>query len=89
VRAFDPTKALSLPLRRHSINHAIDLDGSVLRPKIYGLTRIETKVVKAYINEILGKGFIYLSTLPYAVLVLVVKKLGGGLRIYINYWALN
>ena len=37
----------------------------------------------------LGKGFIRLSTSPYIALVLIIKKLDGGLRVYINYRVLN
>ena len=46
-------------------------------------------MVKEYINNILGKGYIRPSTLPYTALVLIIKKLDGGLRIYIDYRALN
>jgi hypothetical protein len=61
----------------------------VSRPKIYGLTRTETEAVKAYIDEMMGKGYIRPSTSPYAAPVLVVKKPGGGLRICVDYRALN
>ena len=37
----------------------------------------------------LGKGFIRLSSSLYTVLVLIIKKSNGGLRVYINYRALN
>ena len=40
-------------------------------------------------EEILGKGYIRLSTFPYTAPVLIVKKLDGGLRIYIDYRILN
>ena len=36
-----------------------------------------------------GKGFIRPSTSLYAALVLIVKKPNGGLRVYIDYRALN
>ncbi|KAK1911178.1 hypothetical protein P3342_011780 [Pyrenophora teres f. teres] len=45
--------------------------------------------VKAYIDEMIGKGFIRLSTSPYASPVLVVKKPSGGLRICVDYRGLN
>jgi hypothetical protein len=61
----------------------------VSRPKIYGLTRTETEAVQAYIDEIMGKGYIRPSTSPYAAPVLVVKKPGDGLRICVDYLALN
>ena len=40
-------------------------------------------------NEMLGKGYIRPSTSPYIALVLIVKKLDRGLRIYIDYRSLN
>jgi hypothetical protein len=47
------------------------------------------KVLKAYINEELRKGFIRPSNSPYAAPVLVVKKPRGGLQICIDYQQLN
>ena len=47
------------------------------------------KVLKAYIDKELRKGFIRLSNSPYAAPVLVIKKPGGGLRICIDYRQLN
>jgi len=39
-----------------------------------------------YINKIIGKGFIKPSILLYALPILVVKKLGSSLYIYVNYY---
>ena len=46
-------------------------------------------MVKQYIDEILGKGFIRRSTLLYAASVLIIKKPDRGLRICIDYRSLN
>ena len=46
-------------------------------------------MVKEYVKDILGKGYIRPSTSPYTAPVLIVKKPDGGLRIYIDYRALN
>ena len=46
-------------------------------------------MVKQYIDEILGKGFIRRSTLLYAASVLIIKKPDRGLRICIDYRLLN
>jgi hypothetical protein len=46
-------------------------------------------VLRKYLDEYLDKGFIKVSLLPIAVLVIFVKKPGGDLRFYIDYWALN
>ena len=45
--------------------------------------------IKKYINNILGKGYIRPSILPYAAPVLIVKKPDKGLRVYVDYRALN
>ena len=39
--------------------------------------------------ELLNKEFIRVSNSLAAILVLFIQKLGGGLRFYYNYWALN
>ena len=36
-------------------------------------------VIKKYINKYLNKGFIYFSILSAAALILLAKKLGGGI----------
>jgi hypothetical protein len=54
--------------------------------KAYGLSQEEIRVLKAYINKKLKKGFIHPSNLLYTTLVLVVKKPGSRLRIYIDYY---
>jgi hypothetical protein len=49
----------------------------------------EAEVIKKYIDEHLGKGFIRSSSSPTAAPILVVRKPGGGLRVCIDYRALN
>ena len=46
-------------------------------------------IVKKYVEKMLGKNYIRLSTLLYAILILIIKKLDGDLRICINYRTLN
>jgi hypothetical protein len=83
---FSPKLANELPLRREGVDYYIDVKGNKLpRLRIYRLTRQETEAVKAYIDKIIGKGFIKPSTSLYALLVLVVKKLGSRLRICVDY----
>ena len=45
--------------------------------------------MKEYIDEILKKEYIKSNTLSYIIFILIVKKLNGGLRFYINYRTLN
>ena len=49
----------------------------------------ELQVLQKYLDEYLDKKFIKVSFLPIAAPVIFVKKPGGGLHFYIDYWALN
>ena len=49
----------------------------------------ELLVVKKYINKHLNKGFIRPSISLVAAPILLVKKLGGGIRLCIDYRGLN
>lgn len=57
--------------------------------KDHGLSHNQAAIVKKYIEEILGKSFICQSNSPYAMPVLIVRKLERGLCIYIDYHAFN
>jgi hypothetical protein len=49
----------------------------------------EAEGIKKYIDKHLEKGFIRSSSSPTAAPILVVRKPGGGLRVCIDYRALN
>ena len=51
--------------------------------------REQILVIKKYIDEMLEKEYIRSSTLFYVVSILIVKKLDDGLRLCVNYRALN
>ena len=87
---WNPVQANKLPPRR-SVDHRIDLKEGALPPakKAYGMSREQASVVKKYIDDMLGKGYIRPSTSPYAAPVLIVKKPDGGLRVCVDYRALN
>jgi len=53
------------------------------------MSREELIVLWKTLTELLDKGFIRASNSLTGALVLFVKKLGGGLRFYIDYWRLN
>lgn len=90
AHVFNPTEANKLPPRRNGVDHTIELtEDKPPRPHVYGLSRLEAAAVKEYIDEMLAKGFIRPSRSPFAAPVLVVKKPSGGLRICIDYRALN
>ena len=45
----------------------------------YLISKDELLVVKKYINEYLNKGFIYFSISLAAILIFLIKRLGGGI----------
>ncbi|CAI7792914.1 unnamed protein product, partial [Closterium sp. NIES-53] len=76
---------------KHSVDHRI-----VLRPgseppvrATYRMSAAEMKEVQAQLEELLEKGFIRVSSSPYAAPILFVKKKDGSLRMCIDYCALK
>ena len=55
----------------------------------YPISKDKLLVIKKYINKYFNKGFIYFSIFLIAVPILLAKKLGGGIRFYINYKGFN
>ena len=53
------------------------------------MSRDELLVLRKTLLDLLNKGFIRASTSSAASLVLFVQKPRGGLRFYVNYYALN
>ncbi|KAK6583471.1 hypothetical protein PZA11_004547 [Diplocarpon coronariae] len=50
---------------------------------------LELKAIKAYLIDNLDKGFIEVSSAPFAALILFIKKPNGSLCLCIDYRALN
>ena len=61
----------------------------LLYKRFYLIFKNKLLVIKKYINKYLNKEFIYLSIFLAAAPILLAKKLGGGIRFYINYRGLN
>ena len=53
------------------------------------MSKDEFLVIKKYINKYFNKGFICPSISLAAAPIFLAKKLGGGIRFYINYRGLN
>ena len=90
TECFDVKKANKLSSRRdydHKIN--LILEVKLRTQKVYELAKNQAFVIKAYVNEMLKKGFIRSSSFRFAAPVLVVKKFGEGLRVCIDYRSLN
>ena len=90
IDRWDPKEADKVPPHREW-DHRIDLvpDARAPAKKAYGLSRDQATVVKKYVDDMLGKGFIRHSTSDFATPVLLVKKPEGGLRVCVDYRALN
>jgi hypothetical protein len=90
VEVFSKAKAETLPPHR-PIDHAIDLEpGFKLRyGRIYNLSEVELKTLKACIETNLANGFIQRSSSPAAAPILFAKKKDGGLRLCVHYRTLN
>jgi hypothetical protein len=87
---FSLRKADKLPPHR-SYDHKIRLTSNKKLPfgKIYSISREELQALRDWLDENLRKGFIRPSSSPITSPVLFVKKPGGGLRLYMDYRALN
>jgi len=90
VEVFSKKKAETLPLHRQ-IDHAIDLEPNYKLPysRIYNLSEFELKTLKTYIETNLANSFIQRSSSSAAVSIQFEKKKDGGLRLCVDYRALN
>ena len=87
---FSKKEADTLSIHR-AYNHAINIKDGYQTPSavMYGMSRDEIQELPQYLDENLAKGFICASRSYAASPVLFVKKPGGGLRFYVDYWGLN
>ena len=87
---FPHTLPSELPPER-SVAHAIPLvEGA--RPvsqRGYRLSRLEEQEVQSQIKDLMGQGLIQHSQSPYGSPILFVKKKDGGLRMCVDFRALN
>lgn len=88
---FLQREADSLPPRRPGKDHEIRIVEGAAPPFRKGrpMGREELLAVKKHIDEMCAKGFARPASSPYSAPMLVVRKPGGGLRICIDYRALN
>ena len=56
---------------------------------LYSLSRFELQALQEWLDENLSQGFICASLFLAGMLILFVKKPGGGLRLCVDYWGLN
>ncbi|KAL2886811.1 retrovirus polyprotein [Ceratocystis lukuohia] len=80
-----------LPPHRPRLDAKIDLQGEKELPwsPLYQMSRDELLVLRKTLTELIEKGFIRPSNSAGGAPVLFVKKPGGGLRLCVDYRALN
>jgi hypothetical protein len=90
VHVFSKDRA-ETPAAHRPIDHTIDLEPGFNIPygRIYNFSEVELKTLKAYIKTNLANGFIQRSSLPAAAPIIFAKKKEGGLRLCVDYQALN
>jgi len=95
LAVFDPNQAAKLPPHRPGVDHGIELikqngkEPEVPWGPLYNMSRDELLVLRKELTSLLDKGFIRVSNSPAAAPVLFAKKPGGGLRLCVDYRALN
>ena len=63
-------------------------EGYGFRP-LYDINRNKLLVLKKYLEDNLSKGFIRASRSLVTSSIIFIRKLGGGLRFYVDYRKLN
>ena len=88
---FSEEKALVLPERTESNQHAIELEEGKQPPygPIYSLGPVELETLKTYIETHLKTGFIQPSKSPTGASILFAKKLDGSFHLCVDYQSLN
>jgi hypothetical protein len=87
---FSKKKAEMLPPHTPT-DPAIDLEPGTKLPyrRIYSLSEVELKTLKAYIETNLASGFIQRSSSAAALPILSIKTKDGSWRLCVDSWALN
>jgi hypothetical protein len=90
VEVFSKDKAETL-LPHRSTDHAIDLEPGYNLPygRCYNLSKFELSMLNADIEANLANGFIQRSSSPAAAPILFAMMKDGGLRLSVDYRALN
>ncbi|SMR42505.1 unnamed protein product [Zymoseptoria tritici ST99CH_1E4] len=89
--AFSREEADTLSPHKDGVDHHIELKPGALLPfrRPYRLSGQEEDALKKWVDDMLAKNMIRPATSEAAAPVIVVRKPGGGLRVCIDYRALN
>jgi transposase InsO family protein len=87
---FDSNLAAALP-QLNDTSMAIELQEGKQPPHgpLYNLSQAEMDVLKAYLHDMMAKGWIRHSKSPAGAPILFVKKKDGGMRLCVDYRGLN
>jgi len=90
VEVSSKTKPVTLAPHRH-VNHVIDIEAGYQLPygRIYNISEVEFRTLKAYCETNLANRFIQRSASPAAAPILFTKNKDCGLRLCVDYRALN
>ena len=91
AHAFNAAEARKLADRRPGVDHPIQLMEGAKLPykKPYAMSQRENDAIKKWIDDQLAQGFIRRSSSQTCAPVIVIKKPSGGLRVCVDYRALN
>ena len=94
INAFNRQDAKTLPPHRKGIDHEINFvegktNDDVPAMLLYQMSKDQLLVLRKTLTELLDNDFIRVSNSPVAAPVILVKKLGGGLRFCVDYRRLN
>ena len=85
-----PAELLGIPLEREvDLSIEIVLRTTPMSRAPYKMDPTELKELKSQLQELMDKGFIQPSVLPWGALVLFVKKKDDTLRMFIDYRKIN
>ena len=94
INIFNRQDAKTLPPHRKGIDHEINFveektNDDVPAMPLYQMSKDQLLMLRKTFTELLDNGFIRVSNLPAASLVIFVKKRDGGLRFCVDYRWLN
>ena len=87
VSSTSPTEFGSCSLLPFEIS--VPPDSSQVTSRPYRVSPLVAKQKDTILDEYLAAGLMHHSTLPYAILVVIIPKKSGGIRLTINYKKLN
>lgn len=71
------------------MNYVVNTTTELLYSPLYNLSKIELEVLRIYLDNALRKGWIRYLLNPAKVPIIFILKRDGGLRLYVDYRALN